>query len=166
MIVYQNNWFRVVEDGSYFYVDEPSAQNGAAIVPLLSDQLVLLEMHRPAQQLEATLEIPRGYGEKSETALDCAIRELREETGYDVAPGKLERLGFIRPNTGLLTSRVAVFLAHLTVDTPGTARDSEATNVVKIPVRELKTKLSRGEIEDGFTLSALCLLTASDKLEV
>jgi ADP-ribose pyrophosphatase len=78
-----------------FLVDEVELPNGyitqrdivrhpgaVAIVPLLGDsKVVLIRQFRYAAG-KTLLEIPAGTLEKGEPPLECAARELREETGY------------------------------------------------------------------------------------
>jgi ADP-ribose pyrophosphatase len=160
-IEYQNPWFRVVREGAYHYVDEPGAQAGAAILPLVGDTVWLLEMRRPAQQGAVTWEIPRGYGEAHETSQQCALRELREETGLLAEPAQLTRLGKVRPNTAILTSCIDIYLAKLPSNHPPHSRDREAERIVKIPIKALPRELAQGKLEDSFTLAALSFYWAT-----
>jgi ADP-ribose pyrophosphatase len=61
------------------YIQHPGA---VAVVPLLEDgRLVLVRQYRyPVQAI--LLELPAGKRDPDESALACAARELREETGY------------------------------------------------------------------------------------
>ncbi|MFO1267854.1 MAG: NUDIX hydrolase [Rubrivivax sp.] len=64
------------------YVAHPGA---VAVVPLLDDgRLVLVRQHRfPVDRV--LLEFPAGKLDAEETTLECARRELAEETGYTAA---------------------------------------------------------------------------------
>ena len=54
-----------------------------AIVPVLGDgRVALIRQYRYAVG-KMLLEIPAGTLERGELPLDCAVRELREETGYE-----------------------------------------------------------------------------------
>ena len=157
MIPYSNPWFRVVKDGRYYYIEETGEQSGAAVLPIWGDNVVLLQMNRVSQGCE-TFEIPRGYAESGETTAQCATRELLEETGLFLDPTAMELLGFVRPNTGLLRSRIPMFLARISAETPQVSRDAEATNIILVPLTQLDEKLRSGLVEDSFTLSALAML--------
>lgn len=160
MIVYENPWFRVVKDGQFHIVEENTGGEGAAVLPLVGDDILLLEMKRPSQGRELTLEIPRGFGEAGEVALTCAQRELKEETGYDLPLEAFSPLGHVRPNTGIMSSRIALFVARIAPDTPHAEPDQEAAGRRLLPLTQLNAALSSGMIEDGFTLSALALFLA------
>ena len=61
-----------------------------AIVPVLPDgRLVLVKQYRYAAG-KSLLELPAGTLEPGEEPLSCALRELREETGYEA--GEMRRL--------------------------------------------------------------------------
>lgn len=161
MIVYENSWFRVVRDGQFHIIEENTGGEGAAVLPLVGEDILLLEMKRPSQGYQRTLEIPRGFGDAGEDALTCARRELREETGYDLPPEAFTLLGHVRPNTGIMASRIAVFVARIDPATAQTKPDREAEGRIMLPLARVAGALSEGLIEDGFTLSALALYQAS-----
>ncbi|EFE38484.1 nucleoside diphosphate-sugar hydrolase (predicted), partial [Trichophyton verrucosum HKI 0517] len=62
-----------------------SAIDGVGIVAILSrpsgPELLLQKQYRPPIDM-VTIEIPAGLVDAGETAEECAVRELREETGY------------------------------------------------------------------------------------
>lgn len=160
MIAYTNPWFRVVRKGDFYFVEEPRAENSAAVLPLKNGNVVLLEHRRPAQQ-DVTLEIPRGYAEAGETPAQCGARELTEETSLAVPPETLIELGRLRPNTAILASRVTIFLARIPYNQQVEVRTDEALSYLELPLADIDTWISAGRIEDAFTLSALALLRAA-----
>jgi ADP-ribose pyrophosphatase len=158
MIVYENPWFKVIKQDGYHFIDELNSQTGAAVLALRGDSFVMLEMHRLAQDNQKTLEIPRGYADDGETSRQCAARELGEETGYQLNESQFQLLGYIRPNTALLKTRVALYFVDIPEDTQLSHRDNEATNVCLIDASQIGQYLNAGAIEDSFTLAALCYL--------
>lgn len=157
--LHENPWFRVLHEAPYYWVDEPKAANGAVIIALCEQQLVLVESIRPLHG-GLLLEAPRGYGEAGETSRDCACRELAEETGFHASPEQLLHLGQVRPNSAMLSSCVDVWLAQVSAVDQHSSHDDEVQSVRLLPLAELLPLLASGAISDGFTLSAIALYLA------
>lgn len=166
MIVYENPWFQVVKEGDFHIIEENTTGEGAVVLPFVGADLLLLEMRRPSQNMELTLEIPRGFGGAGEDAVTCARRELREETGYDLPLEAFQPIGHVRANTGILRSRVAVFAVQIDADMARVPPDDEAEGMRLVPLSDLPALIADGQIEDGFTLSALMFYQALKLLTV
>ena len=70
-------------DGYRTYRDTVRHPGSVAIVPVLPDgRIIMVRQYRYAAGREL-LEIPAGTLELGEPILDCAMRELKEETGYE-----------------------------------------------------------------------------------
>lgn len=111
---------------------------------------------------EFTLEFPRGGSD--DLSLDEAARELVEETGLDYSSGTL--LGTLRPDTGILTTRVAVWKTihgteHLR---PGHIEDETGAKIEWYSYGHLLGMIRSGKITCGMTLAALSLLTAGGNM--
>jgi ADP-ribose pyrophosphatase len=80
----QRDWVGLPDGGeaSREYIQHPGA---VAVVPLLDDgRLVMVRQYRyPVQRV--LLEFPAGKIDPQESVWSCAMRELREETGYEAA---------------------------------------------------------------------------------
>lgn len=160
MIVYENPWFHVLKEGNFHIIEENTGGEGAVVLPFVGEKLLLLEMRRPSQNMELTLEVPRGFGNAGEDSLSAARRELKEETGFDLVAERFERIGYVRPNTGILRSRIAIYAVQIDADHPRLNADEEADGMRLVALSDLPAALADGQIEDGFTLSALMLYQA------
>ena len=159
--VYKNPWFKVIKQGQYHFIEEENADNGAVVLPFIADNLLLIEVYRPAHQ-SYFLEAPRGYGKGSEDSLMTALRELEEETGYLAPVDAFKRLGSVRPNTAILTSCIDVYMVRLdkAMQISGQPSNKETHHLRYFPINEISQMLTAGSIQDGFTISALALYWA------
>lgn len=104
---------------------------------------------------EYSLEFPRGSSK--DLSANEAARELVEETGLSV--GTATRLGEVRPDTGILTTRVAVWHTPMTTDSLSHEHEEAATGArlqwaTDTQMREL---VRHGQITCGMTLAAYAL---------
>ena len=108
-VVYANPWFRVVREGRWHWLEQAPAGQiaGAVVMPVHHDGVVVLSRRRASQGWGETLELPRGARGPGETPAECALRELAEETGLVIGADRLHPLGCVRPDTGVLSARVA-----------------------------------------------------------
>ena len=112
------------------------------------------------------LETPRGQRETGMTAEAAALKEIDEELGFKVR--NIEQIGEVSGDTAILASTLPVFWADLE---PGPPRDhpedKEAFGrIVEVFPPELRTRISRCEIRDGYTLSALTLAHVAGKFTI
>lgn len=159
-LVYSDEYLSIVRDpvrfpngqfGTYIRVLQRRENfPGVAILAMHTGRIVLLEHYRHATR-DWHWEIPRGFGE-SESAEQNATAELREELGAEWS--RLEPLGSIHTNSGLLSERVSLFYAE--ISRYGLMEDKEAIRSVKVfPVGEVKDMLRTGIITDAFTVAAI-----------
>lgn len=127
----------------------------SAIIPVTDDgQVLLVRQYRYAVE-KALLEIPAGKMDKGETAEECALRELTEETGYRA--GRLVHLGDTLTSPGFCNEVIHLYLAdHLTAFHQHLDPD-EYLDVVAMPVRTVWQAVRQGEIQDAKTLAAFAI---------
>ncbi|MDR7520948.1 MAG: NUDIX hydrolase [Armatimonadota bacterium] len=136
-------------------VEHPGA---AAIVAVTDqDEVVFVRQYRKA--VETTLlEIPAGTLEPGETPLDCARRELAEETGLQ-ADAMTPMVTFV-PSPGVLTEQITVFLARgLRPAAQALPEEEEGLHTVRVPLGQIPALIDAGEVRDAKTLIGLLLLT-------
>lgn len=125
-----------------------TADNGAPA-------LLMLRQYRPTLGT-LLFELPAGTREEDEPWLQCAQRELREETGYRAA--EMTPLGEVWPAPGMSNERMALFLATgLTADPLPMDIDEEIT-VETWPLEELVAMAIDGRLEDAKSVIAILRL--------
>ena len=104
------------------------------------------------------LELPRGGADAGEGYLTAAIREAVEELGQCWGGATYQRLGLLHPDSGLLTTEVAVYTAHLQ-QAPAAGHVEEITGAAQvwIPAEQMPALIAGGNITDAMTLAALTL---------
>ena len=124
------------------------------IVPITSDnQVVLVEQYRFGVS-KITTEIPGGLIDNGEDSKSAAIRELEEETGY--TGGEWIYLGSVEPNPAFHTNRCHHWLALGIEKTKEPELDpGEDIQVQTISFSELRNLIVNGQIGHVLALSAL-----------
>lgn len=104
------------------------------------------------------LEIIAGRKEPEEHPEDCAVREIREETGHEVQA--LHALGPLYPSPGYIDELIHLFFAEL-ADAPGPQRGDpdERITVEYLSGEEFEAMIDGGLIDDGKTLAAWLLFS-------
>ena len=88
------------------FVEHPGA---TAIIPMLNESRVLLLRQYRHSLREYIWEIPAGTLDPQESVMNCAKRELIEETGYSAH--QWQKLGEITPVPGYSDERIHIYLA-------------------------------------------------------
>ncbi len=141
--------------GEQVLIHHPGA---AAVVPFLTDprsddpQLLLIHQYRYATGGDLW-EIPAGRLEPNEAPIDCARRELLEETGCTCE--SLEPLTFLWTTPGFTDEKIHLFRATGLTRGQAARESDEFIEVVPLPMSKVMEMIRRGEITDGKTLVGL-----------
>jgi len=143
-------------DGRTTKFDIVEHHGSVVILPIDQDgNLLLVRQYRHAA-MDDLLELPAGtLDSPDEKPLDCAAREIREETG--MAAGKLLELGKFYLAPGYSTELMTVFLATELLFDPLDADADEFLQVEKVPLAEALSMAEAGQMPDAKTLAALLM---------
>ena len=145
--------------GTYLRIGPPPGRGpGVVVIPMAQGMIGLVETYRyPVAAVQWGL--PRGFGEPGDAdPIQSARRELAEEMGTSAK--ELELLGWLTPDSGMLTTRVAVVVAVLAAPYASPVDVIEVSSVRWVSHEDLWRQVGAGDIEDGFTLSAMSLAAA------
>jgi ADP-ribose pyrophosphatase len=131
-------------------IDHPGA---SAIVALKENRsVIMIQQYRHALG-NFIWEIPAGTLDPRELPLNCAKRELVEETGFSA--DSWERLGMITPVPGYSNERIHLFLATDLSDSEQDLDQDEILKVHEIPLEQVMEMIHQGLIQDAKTISGI-----------
>ena len=145
-------------------------RKGACLVaPITAEGNLLLVRQERITIRAAIWEFPAGQIDETEGHNDAllretALRELREESGHELAPdGELIPLGMFFSSPGVMDEHTYLFVARPVVLSPhGTAHEAaEAIAECRaFTPAELRQMIASGEIRDANSLAAFARMTA------
>jgi 8-oxo-dGTP pyrophosphatase MutT (NUDIX family) len=98
-------------------------------------------------------EIPAGRIDPGEEPIEAAAREAYEETGW--RPGPLEALIRFNPSNGSSDQAFHIFVARGASYVGDPPDPSEAERIAWVPVADVRDAITKGNVQDGLSLTAL-----------
>jgi ADP-ribose pyrophosphatase len=135
------------------YVRHPGA---VAIVPLLDDGRIVLERQFRYPVGRVMLEIPAGKIDAGEHTLQCAMRELREETGYTAR--QWARAGIVHNAAAYSTETIEIWFARGLSHGTQQLDHGEFIELCLLGEAQMDARAAAGEISDVKTLVGLLWL--------
>lgn len=138
------------------WVKHPGA---SAVLPVTGDSGVILVRQYRYPVGRVTLEIPAGKLDiPGETPLDCAKRELKEETGCTAT--KFTKLFSLATTVGFSDEWIHIYLAEGLAMGEDCPDEDEFIHAVRMPLSEALEKVYDNTIIDGKTATALLMYAA------
>lgn len=133
---------------------------GVAILAINdNNELLLVEQYRKAAE-QSLLELPAGKLEKGEDPVDCAIRELVEETGYKAE--KLKYLFSFYTTPGFCNELLHLYQASCLKEVGVKPDEDEIIENHQLKKEEILNYIKSGKIKDGKTITGLMYYLAGD----
>lgn len=129
------------------YLHHPGA---SMMIAMFDDGSVILERQYRHPLRRSFLEFPAGKLNDKESPLNCAKRELREETGYEAS--SWEKIGRFNNAIGYSDEEITVFLAR---DLKKVGQNLDAGEVLElevVPWQRVVEMATNGEITDVKTI--------------
>ncbi|MCS7098314.1 MAG: NUDIX hydrolase [Candidatus Methanomethyliaceae archaeon] len=130
-------------------------RGGVAIVGFDENKVLLIRQYRHAAG-KILWEIPAGTLEEGEDPLECAKRELLEETGYTAS--NFKKISQFYVAVGYCTEIIHLFIANGLKKISASPKEDEQIEVYMIPMDELVKMIYDGKIEDAKTIIGILLL--------
>ncbi len=142
----------------YYWVDKIPA---VVVLPIISDKIVMVKQYRYPIKSDS-LELPAGHVWPDEDPKECAIRELKEETGFTA--GRMEKILEYNPSTEYSTQVYHIFIAE-DLKEGETAREKyELIDMVTLSVKSVIDNILNGKITCGRTITAVLLARQLDRI--
>jgi ADP-ribose pyrophosphatase len=128
------------------HLQASSGRGSVAILPVLLSGHIALNLNFRHATRSWEFELPRGGKEDRETDEEAALRELKEETGYEAS--SMMFLGNMTFDTGMQSSVTSIFLGKVSAKGVSNQEYSEAIiGIISFSKEELKQGLLKGSLE-------------------
>ena len=144
----------VIANGVEEVFDFIHHNGAAAVLPITKDgKIMLVRQYRNALD-RFTLELPAGKVDSpEEPRIDCAYRELEEETGFKT--DKLEYLMTVNTTVALCNEAIDIFVAKNLIPSKQHLDEDESIDVEIWEVKDLLDMIYSGKMTDSKTIAGV-----------
>ena len=144
----------VMANGNEAHWDFIHHDGAAAVLPVTDDgKILMVRQYRNALDRN-TLEIPAGkLDAPDEPKIDCAYRELEEETGYRT--DKLEYLMSVNTTVAFCDEAIDIFVARNLIPSHQHLDEDEVIDVEAWELKDLLELIYAGKMTDAKTVAAI-----------
>ena len=156
VVIDVEHWKVRLPDGSEGLREIVLHKGAAAVIPVDEQgRVALVRQYRTPLERE-TLEIPAGKLDfPGEDPLECAKRELREETGLKAEEWR--KLVALRTTPGFCNETIHMYMARGLSQGERDLDDDEFLNVEWMPIERVTNMILEGRIEDSKTIAAVLM---------
>ena len=167
VVIDVEHWKVRLPDGSEGLREIVLHKGAAAVIPVDEQgRVAMVRQYRtpleygaqrtPTAQERETLEIPAGKLDfPGEDPLECAKRELREETGLKAEEWR--KLVALRTTPGFCNETIHMYMARGLSQGERDLDDDEFLNVEWMPIERVTNMILEGRIEDSKTIAAVLM---------
>ena len=149
-------WTVELPDGGTSFREIALHRGAAAVVPVDAEGNVYMIRQYRCALGRLTLEIPAGKLDfDAEDRLDCAKRELKEETGFTAR--NWVKLTDLATTPGFTNELIGIYLATGLEKGEVSPDEDEFLDMVKLPFAEALRLVTEGRISDSKTVAGLLL---------
>lgn len=159
-IVHENPWFSIslTESDEQLWYRVEKADSALLVGHDGQGQLLMVKGTRDTTGAEVLYEFPCGAIEPSEDPASAAVRETREETGWEAT--ELLLLGSFVESPGIGPSRCYVFAARVSPRGEASLESGETWTPATVSLAQLRTLIVEGKVHDAGTLAAFSLYSS------
>ena len=125
------------------------------VLPFLNDDEIILIRTKRYAVGQILIELPAGTLERNEDPINCAGRELLEETGY--LASRLQPIGNFFTSPGVLSEKMYAYAAYDLEKQKQALEEGEDIELMTATLDEAIAMIAHGQIQDGKTIATLLL---------
>lgn len=142
---------RVRVNGQEQPYDYLEVRPGVSVLPIKNGRVIVQSQYRyPVRSWQ--WEIPGGFIDTGETPEEAAVRELKEETGYDVK--NIRSLGAFHPSFGSTNEKIYLFVAECGEKGEDAKEPGEVIRTEELEAEAFEKLVVSGEFMHGAGLAA------------